>query len=102
MSVTIYGYSDDLIEIDGDFREEFAASTESDDGDVIGFSNGVLLRIHYANDGIWRITPISAGDGKLKIEQAPADVEDNYSDRATIDAEVSWILVGDRFEIKKK
>ena len=58
MTVTVQptrvtGASDDLIELEGGIREEFASF---DEASLLTFNTGVQLRIHYTNDGIWRIT----------------------------------------------
>lgn len=97
--ITVYGSSDDLIEIEGDVVEEFALGMNGD-GELLAFSNGVLLRISYTNDGVWRVSPL-AGTDKVTVVQAPADDEDNYSDRATIEGDVTWVLQGDIYAKKK-
>jgi hypothetical protein len=99
MPVKIYGSSDDLIEVEGDIREEFYAATlndQEDEGGILAFSNGVVLRILYTNDGIWRIAPVSiVGDSKLvQIDQAPEDDEDNYTDVATVYGDLKWVVFG--------
>lgn len=92
MGLTVYGSSDDLIEVEGDVREEFYVS-QNDDGDYLAFSSGVVLRIHYTNAGVWRITPV-AGASRVTIDHAPEDDEDNYSDRATLHESASWVVHG--------
>lgn len=92
MSVRVYGASDDLIEVEGDVNEEFNGYG-GDDGFVLGFSTGVLLRIVYDRDGTWRISPISDIEG-AQIVQAPGMDEDNYSDVATVTGDVSWVVFG--------
>lgn len=52
MSTYIYGSSDDLIEIDGDFSEELDGRTDADILVGIG-DNQMLAHIHY--DGDWNI-----------------------------------------------
>jgi hypothetical protein len=86
---TIYGASDDLIEVDGAISEEFLP-----DGGfgMVACSNGVLLRVTYDLDGVWRIVPLAGAD-KVTITQAPADDEDNYSDRAVITERLSWVAL---------
>ena len=91
MSTTIYGASDDLIEVDGDVREEFNVFGEDDS--YLGFSNGVVLRVTYDRDGIWRIRPM-AGLSRVTVAMAPTDDEDNYSDRAVIGEAVTWVVRG--------
>lgn len=98
--ITVYGYSDDLIEVEGDIREEFGAGID-DDGELLAFSTGVLLRITYTKDGVWRINALSGVD-KVKIVQAPAGDEKNYSDRATIEGPVKWILQGENYHMVAK
>ena len=96
MSVTVYGASDDLIEVEGDIREEF---TPHGDNAYLAFSNGIVIHVEYTRSGIWRITPVvSIVSGQLhpplSIVQAPEDDEENYSDRATIDGTIEWVVLG--------
>lgn len=91
--ITIYGVSDDLIEIQGDIREEFGYHSD-EDGDLLAISDGTVLRIKYDSDGVWRITPVTKGANLVTIEQAPANDEDNYSDKATVAGIVAWVVQG--------
>jgi hypothetical protein len=96
VSITVYGASDDLIEIDGDISEEFGYRNEDglgDKGDLLAFSDGTILRIHYTQSGMWRITPVVGGSATLRIEQAPEGDEDNYSDKAELSGAV-WVVQG--------
>ncbi len=95
MSVTIYGASDDLIEVEGDIREEFSARGDDDAG-YLAFSNGAVFSIMYAQDGCWRITPAYVPDyvSWTKVEAVSADSRD-YSDRVTIDGDCSWVVYGE-------
>lgn len=95
MSATVYGYSDDLIEIEGDIVEEFNV-TEHDEYSYLAFSNGVVLRIRYEDDGVWRIHPMRSAS-KVTIEYAH-HLADVYSDHAVIEEPISWVVYGDRFE----
>jgi hypothetical protein len=91
-TVVITGASDDLIEIEGELREEFSYHNE-DDGDLLAFSDGTVLRIKF--DGVWRITPVVRGPGSLlTIEQA--DEDDEGTDTATLDLvdELKWVVQG--------
>lgn len=88
----VYGASDDLIEIEGGIREEFNPPYADDDGSLLGFSNGVLLRVVYDPDGFWRIRALAGGD---QVAITPGtDVEDDYSDRARILTPVTWVVHG--------
>ena len=60
--ITVYGASDDLIEIEGDISEEFNYPYNADDkGVLLAFSDGTLARIKYDSGGMWRITPHARG-----------------------------------------
>lgn len=91
--IEISGYSDDLIEIDGDISEEFNAYGD-DEGPLLAFSDGTVLRITYGDAGIWRIVPVKTGSGELFITQAPEDDGDNYSDKAVLTGDVKWVVRG--------
>lgn len=99
MTITVYGSSDDLIEIEGDIREEFYAIDigQSDEGGLLAFSDGTVLRIAYTDDGVWRITPVHTGLCTFNIVQAVSADDDNYSDRATLSGEtISWVVLGSK------
>lgn len=94
MSVTITGASDDLIEIDGDIREEFTAPTvDGKDGGYLAFGDGTVLQILFLG-GVWRILLLHAGTATLTLTQAPADDDANYSDVATLTGDVPWVVLG--------
>lgn len=93
-TVTVYGASDDLIEVDGDIREEFYAN--GDDGaDYLAFSNGLVLQVIYGDEGVWRINTVEPGYGEI-VTRVPAPIGDdnNYSDRVTVKADFRWIMHG--------
>lgn len=91
--IKIHGASDDLIEIDGDIREEFNPPYDAEHS-LVACSNGVLLRIAYTDDGdgIWRITPLLGAD-QVSIWQCPLDDEESYSDIATISGPLVWVAL---------
>lgn len=93
--IEVYGSSDDLVEVEGDIREEFQYGSNDDgDGDILGFSDGTILRIQYTNEGIWRITRLRTGTATLEVVPAVDSDSDNYSDRATLDGEIAWVVHG--------
>jgi hypothetical protein len=96
MTITVYGASDDLIEVEGDITEEFNHYETAEDGEgcLLAFSDGTVLRIRYTKAGIWRITPVTNGTAGLAIDVAPEDDEDKYTDRATLTGEVRWVVLG--------
>lgn len=93
MSITIYGAGDDLIEIDGAISEEFQY-VNSDGGDLLSFSDGTILRIHYSKQGVWRIYPVKFGRAKLFLTQALEHDDDNYSDSAMLLGDIEWVVHG--------
>ena len=100
MSVTVYGASDDLIEVDGDIREEFDIDHDGH-GKLFAFSDGTIIQVEWTKVGIWRITPMVKGSGELAIVQAPVDDDRNYSDRATLDADIRWVMRGSNLVVKR-
>lgn len=94
-TVTVYGASDDMIEVEGAITEEWDYTGHDDDwpGDVLAFSDGTVLRIAFTDHGIWRITPVTRGAADLRIEQATDDDED-YTDKAHLTGEVRWVVHG--------
>lgn len=93
--VTLSGASDDLIEVDGDLREEFDyLAGDEEAGSYVGFSDGTVLKTRLDQDGIWRITPVVRGSAELKVDQAAVDDEVCYTDVATLDGDVRWAMHG--------
>lgn len=89
MSITVYGASDDLIEITGDITEEWSAY----DPVYLTMSNGSVWRIAYNDFGIWRITPVIVPTTcryDLVICTSDDGDDDNYSDRLTVEG-VTWV-----------
>lgn len=96
--IQISGYSDDLIEIEGDIQDELTATTDSDDqGDLLAFSDGTVLRVIYNDNGIWRITPVCKGTATLTKDENPEDDDDRYSDIVTLEGDITWLVHNNRF-----
>jgi hypothetical protein len=96
-SVTVYGASDDLIEVAGDISEEFPWQKRGygqPPGDLLAFSDGTILRIEFTDAGVWRITPVVSGTAMLFIELAPEGDDSNYTDKATLTGDISWVVQG--------
>lgn len=91
--ITVYGASDDLIEVEGDISEEFTYQSTGSEGDYLAFSDGTILRIVATDecDGMWRITPIVTGPGFQGITQATTEGTE-YSDFAKVEA--LWVVHG--------
>lgn len=106
MDTIVYGASDDLVEIEGSIREEFSA-LGGDGPKYLGLSNGVVLRIEYDSDGIWRVAP-RAGHSRVEVvfargEDAGADDDGcpGYSDKAVIREPVEWAVYGDHWAMSR-
>jgi hypothetical protein len=100
MTVTVYGGSDDLIEVEGDVRAEFTAlevlgGEEDFTGGFLAFSDGTLLKVSYQDAGIWRVTPVAKGHAVYEKTFEATDSESaNYSDRVTLSGDIRWVVCG--------
>ena len=92
-TITVYGSSDDMIEIEGDLREEFYYRDTDNPGNYIAFSNGTVLSIRYDDDGNWRIAPEHHGPGSVAIAQVVPG-GDACSDIATVTGDIWWAVFG--------
>ena len=93
MSTYLYGYSDDLIELDGDIYEEFPW----DYGwtDVI-FSNGVHAQITFDTEGQWSIRVLEHGSNVVLhyLTGTPeANERGSYTELLVVD-DAEWAVVG--------
>lgn len=87
--VIVYGASDDLIEVEGDLREEFYASWK---GNYLHFSDGTILEISYSDEGCWVISCESKGSAQY--EHVPHDNEvTTYSDKVTLTGDITWCAI---------
>lgn len=90
-SITITGASDDLIELDGDIREEFPYTDEGN-GDLLAFSDGTILRVTF-DRGVWRITQVRRGAETNLIHQEGIEGdEDNRTDVVSLYGDISWVV----------
>ncbi len=98
--VVIYGASDDLIEVDGEVRDEFSAWHDSDAGEYVPItvSDGTRAAVRFDEDGVWRIAILTAGTGNPRVDVHPLDEEDDagrYTDVLTIDGPITWVRAGE-------
>lgn len=93
MKITIRGASDDLIEIEGDIKEEFNHYND-DEPAYLAVSDGTLLAVRYGGDGraFWRITPLFYGAAAYSKREA-TDEDKDYSDVVTLQGEIKWIAI---------
>jgi hypothetical protein len=94
--VTIRGHSDDIIYIEGDFREELYYKEPKTDAKVsrnfLAFGDGTLLSIFY--DGEWRINRKKAGSAIYTKVEANEAGGGSYSDIVTLEGDLHWVLFG--------
>ena len=101
--LTIYGASDDLIEVEGAIRDEFPVEVLDDESTVfVAVAGGIVLSITYSQTGVWRIDLVHQAllGSHVDIARAPEGNDRNYSDRATIELPPlvrPWVLVGSHF-----
>lgn len=106
--VVVYGASDDLIEVAGDFYEEFNPRyDEVKEGSArLAFSDGTLLKVKY--DGMWRFTPVVKGaatftkDKATEDEGSRPDGKPAYSDVVTLEGDVRWVAYGVAYVLPRK
>lgn len=85
--VTIYGYSDDLVEIENSQYKE-------DEIDCYNkairfyFVDGTIISICYAQGGVWKITHEAIGKAWYELTRCEDDDDDAYSDVFKIDSEI--------------
>ena len=80
-TIVVYGHSDDLIEIEGDIRNEFYALDEKDN--FLVFSDGTVLQVVYNNRGCWDIRAVRKGTSEHSNVMHDND-KTTYSDRFTL------------------
>ena len=97
--VKVYGVSDDLVEIEGPsyWEDEIGCY----DKDVrIWFCDGTVIRIRYADGGIWRIGVEAQGTEKHRLDVCSGEDEDDFRDVFYIDAEITSHLVIDKEDVR--
>lgn len=94
-TVTVYGASDDLIELEGDLNEEFNVySRDDDDERILAFSDGTLLSVTYDKTGCWRVNRMAKGSAEFNKVEADGPDTDNYTDKVTLTGDIRWCLMG--------
>lgn len=102
-TTTVYGASDDLIEVDGQIREEFNVI---DEPRYLAFSDGTVLRIEYTSDGCWAVDQRAKGSCTIeKVHDATDDDDEprrpdgtpTYSDVVVLTGDISWVVCGADF-----
>lgn len=93
------GASDDLIELDGELKEEFSHYDCSKG--YIAFSDGTLLSVNYNNEGIWRFSIVTKGD--LYMGKEEGNVDEDTNDVIYFKEGLKWAIYTDnQYYITKK
>ena len=91
--ITIYGSSDDLIELEGAVEAEFYCyAADEEEPTYLAFSDGTLISAHYGDLGIWRFSLVVEGLASFKKEEGVDD--DFHSDKITLDGPITWAILG--------
>ena len=98
--IKISGYSDDLVEFDGDFIDEIGAYNSDV---VISFDDGTVIRMTYGSDedAAWHGIIEKQGAKQVTVKKL-IDEDDYYSDELTIDASITgWKIypIGTDWEV---
>ncbi len=100
-TVVLHGASDDVVVVAGAVQEEFYAY-EPDQG-VVTFSNGTRLHLKLVGE-FWEIEVVDLGGSTVEVVNAPEKTGvtadsvpgmPDYSARATVRGEFTWIEVND-------
>ena len=91
--LTIRGFSDDIVEIDGDIKQEFG-HYDDENACYIAVSDGTVLRMQYMDNGFWRIQPLYIGSASFDKHEG-TNADDDYSDVVTLDGQFEWVVCGD-------
>lgn len=102
MGVRVYGCSDDLIELEGDLREEINCyGTDDDDrGVLLSFSDGTIVELKYGKlgRGIWGITVMTEGDAYEGIDHCSDEDASPHSDVLRLSDGVRWCHAATKWE----
>ena len=91
MSITVYGTSDDRIEVDGDVSDTFGYTGdhgEGDLGDLLAFSDGTVLQIRRHPEYRWAIDVLARGASHVETWTHAVD-----GDQARVEDAV-WVVHG--------
>lgn len=100
-SVTVYGASDDLIEVEGAITEEFGAmDCSGEEPRYLAFSDGTVLRVTYSAKGCWEIRQVAVGHAVFECVPHDNDAT-TYSDRATLTGVITSVVCGTGFACAK-
>ena len=79
--IQVSGWSDDLVEIDGDWQDEIGSY-----GQIVNieFDDGTEIEVKYDDDGAWKVKVLREGSADHRTERLETN-GDYYSDLFTIE-----------------
>jgi len=95
--ITISGFSDDLVEVEGSIRGEWGLDSTSLPKYLL-LSTGDIFSINYDNKGMWRVKHVEdSGLCDVTITEAPEEEGDDgvYSDVALVLGPITWLSAWD-------
>ena len=94
MGVKVYGASDDLVEVEGDFSGEIGSygTDDRDKGVLLVLSDGSILEVKYGKneDAIWEVKLLKRGSSFERIEPCTDSEAEIYSDIAYFGDGIKW------------
>lgn len=84
-TVTIYGASDDLIEVDGHVTGCDEYPSEDDHFVLIGEAGKVRVRVWYTERGLWAIAAAPVDEDTPMLSLALSAGEKNYTAQAVVE-----------------
>lgn len=93
----VYGASDDLVEIEGEYAGE-VGSYDNESGVLLVMSDGTLLKVFYGDEGIWKITLIKKGQLLERIDQCDDADARPHSDVAYFGNGIKWVYAAKEWE----
>lgn len=91
--LVIYGHSDDLIVVGGDFSDEFSPS-DPEGGFAILVSDGTVVTGSYDFQGMWRLNVTSLSDTSSYVKDEGKHPDTDYSDVIALEGpNVKWVGV---------
>lgn len=102
MATKVYGASDDLIELEGDFCGEIGCfgTDEDEQGVLVVMSDGTLLEVKYGknDDAIWEVKILKKGELFDRLDVCDDEDSKPHSDVAHFKAGIKWAYAATKWE----
>lgn len=98
--VTIYGASDDLVELSGAIYEEFPHYRSGEL--LLAFNCGTRLAVTFDDEGCWRVAVRDLGRAEVVEHFTDPTHDGDYSERLTLRGDFQWVVGGTHFARAKR